>query len=445
MRMRPIFLLTVLAFLGSAAHAQFPAEMQHALEMKRVYPTDVAGDDFAAGAATDAAGNTYVTGYTMGTFSGQTALGDNDCFLAKYDTNGTLVWARQFGTSAMDICMDVAVDANATPIVYVTGYTAGTFAGQTSAGGIDVFLVEYNSSTGAQTFVVQKGTSKADYAYKVVVDSSDRPYVAGSTRGAFTGFTNAGGLDAFLFSLKANGTDRWEQQWGTVKDEEVLGMAIDSSSRVFVTGYTQGTFSGQTNAGRVDAFAARYSAAGAQSWLRQFGTSAVDVGLGISVVASSGISNVVGSTDGTFPGQANYGGHDYFVSRFALNGSPSWTAQGGTSGDDIAIGTVCDSSGNISVNGLTYGAFSGYTNAGGTDVFIAEHTTTGTLSWRRQIGTTADDILVGMSINSSAITFSVGATMGGYSGQTNLGAEDAVIVKYSASGTQTWLRQFGTN
>jgi hypothetical protein len=401
-------------------------------------------DDYPTGSATDSSGNVYVTGYTEGVFSGQSSYGAEDCFVAKFNTSGVLQWARQFGSSGSDYCQGIAIDTAATPNVHVVGYTNGTFAGESSAGQIDIFIAKYNSSTGAQTWITQLGTIKDDYAYGVACDTSQRAIIAGSTRGSFTGFTNLGDLDAYLIGMNSTGTTRWFQQFGTNKDEEALAIGKDSNPRFFPVGYTQGDMPGYTNLGSLDAWVARYSANGAQSWIRQFGTVNLDQALGVAARASSGVSSVVGTTQGAFSGYSNAGGLDVFLAGFALNGTQNFVRQDGTSGADYATAVAVDSTGNPVVGGRTTGAYSGFTNQGQSDIVVAEYTTAGVLTWRQQRGTTGDDTLNGISASTTGINDSVGSTGGTYPGQTNLGAEDAVLMRYSSAGALSFTTQFGT-
>lgn len=442
-----IFLLTF-AFASPAMAARSPSIL-HGLMIKGLVSEDrpqrlAAGDDFPTATATDSSGNSYVTGFTEGTFNGQTQQGQEDCFLAKFNSSGVQQWAIQFGSSGSDICTGISLDSSNPPNVHVVGYTDGTLPGQTSNGLVDFFLGKFASNTGTQTWLVQMGTLKDDYAYGVACDTSNRAYIVGSTRDALPGFTNLGNSDAFLISMNTNGTVRWYKQFGTNKDEEALAVARDNSNRFFPVGYTQGTMPGQTYAGSLDAWVARYGANGKQNWIRQFGTSGADQAIGVSVVGSSGITNIVGTTTGSFSGFTNAGGVDYFLMRRALNGNQTFVRQDGTSENDNATCSCSDTAGNPLLGGRTRGSFSGFTNQGESDVWLAEYSTTGNLSWRQQRGTSGDDTLNGLSCTTTGINNSAGSTAGTYPGETALGAEDAVLMRYSATGSLTWTTQFGT-
>jgi hypothetical protein len=106
------------------------------------------GNDQGNSIALDAAGNVYVTGFYVGTASfggiSSTSAGGAgvDVFVAKYNSNGTLLWVQSAGGAPSDIGYGIAVDAACN--VYVTGFYQGTasFGGisRTSAGYYDVFV-----------------------------------------------------------------------------------------------------------------------------------------------------------------------------------------------------------------------------------------------------------------------------------------------------------------
>ncbi|TLZ48428.1 MAG: hypothetical protein E6K18_08915 [Methanobacteriota archaeon] len=108
----------------------------------RQFGSAIPADDESRAVAVDATG-VYVAGVTRGAFPGQmNAGGPEDIFVAKYDRAGGGLWSRQFGSSASDRALAIAVDATG---VYVAGYTPGTLPGQTSAGGVDAFLAKYTT------------------------------------------------------------------------------------------------------------------------------------------------------------------------------------------------------------------------------------------------------------------------------------------------------------
>src|ERR1051325_9224676 len=107
----------------------------------------------------DGAGNTYITGsfqsasITFGSFTlnNDTTDQTDDMFVVKYDTGGTVVWARSAGSNSYDQGHAISCDGYGN--VYVAGvfygpvFTAGSFTlnnyGNSSN---DIFIVKYDSS-----------------------------------------------------------------------------------------------------------------------------------------------------------------------------------------------------------------------------------------------------------------------------------------------------------
>ena len=65
--------------------------------------------DYGKGGCTDLANNIYLVGSTR-------SLGDDlingDCFIVKFDENGSILWNRTWGTASGDSASDVVVDSD---------------------------------------------------------------------------------------------------------------------------------------------------------------------------------------------------------------------------------------------------------------------------------------------------------------------------------------------
>jgi Calx-beta domain/Beta-propeller repeat len=324
------------------------------------------GLDSASGISVDGSGNLYVTGSTWDSFPGYSNSGRQDAFVAKYNTLGNQLWVRQFGTSNDDFASRISVDSSGN--LYVTGYTWGSFPGYTISGQQDAFVAKYNT-LGNQLWVRQFGTSNYDFASGISTDSSGNLYVIGSTDGSFPGYSNSGRNDVFVAKYDSGGNQLWMRQFGTSSNDEALGIGTDSSGNLYVTGGTSGSFPGYNNSGNGDAFVAKYDALGNQLWVRQFGTPSSDFASGISV-DSSGNLYVTGYTSGSFPGYSNFGNGDSFVAKYNTLGNQLWVRQFGTSNRDEASGISTDSSGNLYFTGNTSGSLPGNSNSGSHDAFV---------------------------------------------------------------------------
>ncbi len=186
--------------------------------------------DYANGVSADGQGNVYITGTTKGDL-GSVNLGQEDAFISKYDAGGTLQWTQQLGTERRDESFDVSVDGLGS--VYITGFTMGNFSGL--AGRFDdAFLSKYDAG-GTLQWTQQFGSGGSDYSTGVSADGFGNVYVTGYTWGDLEG-TNAGDLDAFVRKYDASGVVQWTRQFGTAERDLSSGVSADGVGNIYVTG-----------------------------------------------------------------------------------------------------------------------------------------------------------------------------------------------------------------
>jgi hypothetical protein len=97
------------------------------------------------------------------------------------------------------------------------------------------------------------GSPQAETIYAIGVDAQKRVFAAGSTAGVLFGPQSAGGTDAFITALDANGAVIGTTQWGSAGSDEVLAGTVDAQGKGYLVGSTTGSLSGQ-NAGVQDVF-----------------------------------------------------------------------------------------------------------------------------------------------------------------------------------------------
>ncbi len=342
--------------------------------------------------AVEGSGNVYITGsfFYQATFGNNTltSAGYDDIFVAKYNSSGTFLWARQGGSeSGGDRGKGIAVDASGN--VYVTGTFAGTAAfGNASliaAGSYDIFVAKYNT-TGTLQWVRKAGNANSDFSNDVAVDGTGNVYVTGyfqfMTTFGNTTLTSAGSYDIFLTKYNSNGTFQWVQQIGGSSHDYGRDIAIDGNGNIYLTGVFSETVTfgntSITSAGVADVFVARYNTDGILQWVRQAGSSNDDSGDGIAV---DGNGNIY--VTGYFRDTAAFG-HilftpvgltDIFVTKYDSNGRLLWAQQAGGSSFDYGRDIAVDGNGNVYVVGYfrdtaSFGNTSA-TSAGLSDAFVA--------------------------------------------------------------------------
>ena len=240
----------------------------------------------------DAGGNVFVTGSTESTTGMATsgahqetyAGGDYDAFVVKFNSNGVRQWGTYYGGSG-NYEGGYAISCDAGGNVFVTGSTESTTGiatsgahQETSAGGVDAFVVKFNSN-GVRQWGTYYGGSGNDGGEEISCDGNGNVFVTGTTS-SITGIatsgahqeTNAGGgdwgFDAFVVKFNNNGVRQWGTYYGgSGSGDYGYGISCDGNGNVFVTGTTssitgiatsgahQETYAG----GDFDAFVAKFS------------------------------------------------------------------------------------------------------------------------------------------------------------------------------------------
>ena len=260
--------------------------------------------------AADSQNNVYIAGTTTGDLGGKnaglTSL-TGDAYVAKFDSNGNQQWVKQFGSPEFEDTFGVATDSHDN--IFVTGWTYGGNVGGNNAGAYDAWLAKLDTD-GDLLWTRQFGTSNYDFPWADATDSLGNVYITGWTLGSLGG-PNAGLDDGFLAKYDTNGNQLWIKQFGSAGADQTYDISIDSNNLVYVTGITTGNLGG-ANAGGDDAFVAQFDNSGNLLEINQFGTSGVDNAYGIDAKFPDHIY-VAGATDGSFGG-INAGSYDAFLS-----------------------------------------------------------------------------------------------------------------------------------
>jgi hypothetical protein len=242
--------------------------------------------------------------------------------------------------------------------------------------------------------------------------------------------------------------------------DSITSVAVDAAGNCYVAGWTESidlpvaNYIQRVNAGRVDAFVAKWSPTGVLLYATYLGGSGNDRALGIAVDHTGSVS-LTGSTDSDkFPLTAAVqnrrgGGLDAFVLRLTPEGDRIvFSTYLGGSGNDSGNGVAVDVSDYIYVAGGTVSSNFPVThavqgaNAGLQDAFVTKFSPTGTLVYSSYLGGAADDRALGIAVTAVGEACITGSTQStnfpvrNALQPFNRGGEDAFVAKLDASGTQ---------
>jgi hypothetical protein len=145
--------------------------------------------------SSDNSGNIYLTG------SVEKYSDTNDFYFVKYDSNGALVWDKNFGSDANDEI--TAIDFDGISSFYLTGFTEGNYKVSVNRGKKDFVYMKYTED-GTEESSYQFGTEEDDVLNSIIFRNSSEQFLAGYTYGKYHNFNNYGGSDFILFKFDEN-------------------------------------------------------------------------------------------------------------------------------------------------------------------------------------------------------------------------------------------------
>ncbi len=415
-------------------------------------------------------------------FAGGSQAGD--AFVAKFDSQGSnLIYLTYLGGSADDAAYSIALDGNGN--AYIAGATdspdfpvrngiytniSGTLNPHVGLYPADAFVAKFDPSGSNLLYSTYLGGESADAAYGIALDSSNDVYVTGFTYSTnfpttpnalqnhlaciYSVYFNA---NAFVAEISASGTNLlYSSYFGGTNFDEGLGIAVDNSNYVYVTGFTASTNFPITNAIQ-------------QQFVSVIGTTnaaptnVVFITNFFNGYLLNGVSNQISPPlDDAFvakfvPGFTN------FVAPGFSNLMYSTFLGGGNS--DAANHIAVDGAGNAYVTGWTVstnfpntltnvaGLYNGLTNNTGfavpaiTNAFLTQVTWTGSnaaIGFSTAFGGTnfGIDVGYGVTVDSAGDVFVVGAASTtnfpafntpGLFATTNAGGSDAFVIAFSTN------------
>ena len=231
----------------------------------------------------------------------------------------------------------------------------------------------------------------------------------------------------------------WQAQFGSQEDETAFAVASLNDGSVVTAFSTTGSI-GESNNGNRDVVLMRLDSSGDELWTVQFGGPANDSPLGVSV-SSDGHIYVGGYTEGDLAGP-NQGSADVWVAQFGQDGAEQWRRQFGGEQWDRGFDVTAFDDG-VYVSGYTASVLDSASDREGFDGFAARFEADGTQSWIRQFGTDSTDWGQGSALAPDGGIYVTGYTEGDFGGP-NLGDKDAFVVRLGPDGNLIWVRQFGS-
>ncbi|MBS1585005.1 MAG: T9SS type A sorting domain-containing protein [Bacteroidetes bacterium] len=363
--MKRLLVLLIMAFWAMNVHAQV---------WDWAWVEDAGGtanEELGGQCVSDGPGNSYVIGsfssptVSFGTFT-LTLTGTRNMFIAKYNSNGNVMWAKTSSACSDSRAFAVALDPTGHGLYVAGSYsgpsiTFGTFTLSNTGNGC-MYLVRYDNA-GNVIWAHNAVNTNSSAAHGLAVDVWGNAYVTGEYQGPSITFgaatLNNLGLDSFdMFLVKydSSGNVHWARNGGGNHIDGGNSVSIGKSGAgdVYITGYfgsPTATFGAQTltnSTGNLNTFIVKYDSSGNAIWARKSigntGRNGSWVAAGIDPLEDVYVSGSFTGTNVKFDTatlvNANSSTLDAFLLQYDSSGTLKHAMRAGGTGDEIGGVTI---------------------------------------------------------------------------------------------------------
>lgn len=327
-----------------------------------------------------------------------------------------------------------------------------------------------------------------DYGHGIAIDAGGNIYVTGISIGTWNGpdgesplHAHSGGhADIFVLKLTTAGVYQWHSFYGSASAGYYsffygFGIALDAIGNVYVTGYSDDTWNGDTgeaplhaHSGGYDILVLKLTSAGAYQWHSFYGSLNNDEGLAIAVDAEENLYVTGYSTD-TWNGDSGEaplhthsggGGIDIYVLKLTSAGAYQWHSYYGFSSAGYGFGIALDTIGNVYVTGYSDVTWNGdneeaplHAHTGGYDIFVLKLTSAGAYQWHSFYGSANSDYSRDIAVDAVGNVYVTGYSRATWNGPSEAlplhphggdGRNDFFILKLDNLGTFQWHSFYGS-
>ena len=350
--------------------------------------------------------------------------GLTDIFVSKVGVNGATLWSKSVGGTQSDRGLGIATDQSGNVLVcgFFTG-TANFGNGiilSSSGASQDAFVAKFDTQGNIIWARGGGSTGSSDRANAVATDANGNVFITGQFTGsasfgafALTSINNTN--DIFIVKYDADGTELWARQGSGDALNRGLAITTDSEGAVYASGQFSGNITFQntyTNTILNALFLVKFTPSGDEAWFRFAGGSSQSIGYGLAnngnnifLTGDCGSSltffNGAGTPviNSTFP-------NAIFIASYDISGVYQWGISQG-SATPVSARAISHRNGAIGITGWYECTFSSlseaygesnFMNIGFKDIYVMRYSTTGTFLWARNFGSVTDDVSSGIHI-----------------------------------------------
>jgi len=341
-------------------------------------------------------GGYAITGYTK-----SFGAGKGDVYVVKLDANGNLQWTTTIGGPEIEEGVSLIQTSDG-------GYAIAGVTQSFGAGEDDAYVVKLDANGNLQ-WTKTIGGKKEDVGFSLIQTSDGGYAIAGAT----TSF-GAGGWDAYLVKLDANGNLQWTKTIGGKEDDKGYSLIQTSDGGYAITGYTK-----SFGAGGWDVYVVKLDANGNLQWTKTIGGPGNEIGFSLIQTSDGGYA-ITGPTY-----SFGAGGADVYVVKLNANGNLQWTTTIGGKEEDVGISLIQTSDGGYAIAGSTTSS-----GVGEADFYVVKLDANGKPQWTKTIGAKNKNLIKSSIIQTSDGSYVIAGTTGSF----GAGKRDVYVVKLDKNG-----------
>ncbi len=402
-----------------------------------------------------AVGSAYADSFGTGDWTGVSGKGGKDAIIVKFDKSGNVIWKKNFGGSRDEYFNTVAATEDGYIVVgyaYADSIGTGDWTGVSGKGVYDAIIVKFDTN-GKVVWKKNFGGKGECWTYFYSVTATADGYVAVGEANNFgtgdlTGISSKGGSDAIIVKFDTNGKVVWKKNFGGSSEDVFRSVTATEDGCIavgysFSLGFGSGDWTGVSGKGFFDVMIVKYNTSGNVVWKKSFGGSNYDYFESVTATEDGfiavGYSYPSSFETGDWTGVSGKGGNDAIIVKFDKSGNVIWKKNFGGSDYDIFLSVTATEDGCIAV-GYSYpssfetGDWTGVSGKGNNDAIIVKYDKNGNVVLKKNFGGSDNDSFGAVAVTAdgcvtAGYSSSSSFETGDWTGVNGKGNNDAIIVK----------------
>lgn len=340
---------------------------------------------------------------------------DLDYWLWKMDENGNLDWQKSFGGDGNDMLQSISLTNDGGFILGGTSASTASFDKQHENKGQDDFWIIKLNAKGGEEWQKTIGGNRQEKLARIISAPDGGYLVAGSSAsgiGEDKKQDRYGSLDYWIVKLDNKGEIEWQNTYGGTYFDELRSVITTADGGYLIGGYSNSPASGnksQDNIGIGDFWILKTDAKGTIEWQKTIGGDQDDQLFALEQAYDKGyiVAGNSNSGSGNAKTEGNIDGTDYWVLKLDENGEILWQKTYDIGKVDILTSVIENKDHSLLLSGIAQGEKklinpkqlikkSAPTNTfkdGTADYVVIKTDEKGEEQWRKDAGSTGEDIL----------------------------------------------------